>query len=54
MSGGGQIIKCPGCERLLIYGQTCVCGTNANTNKDPQPARGDGYCCDQCRAEERE
>lgn len=28
--GGGQIITCPGCGRLVIYGQTCTCGHNAN------------------------
>lgn len=23
---GGKIVKCENCERLVIYGQTCVCG----------------------------
>lgn len=36
-AGGGKLIRCTGCHRLIIYGQTCVCGTNSN------PARRPGY-----------
>jgi len=27
---GGTFTRCPDCGRLVIFGQTCTCGTKTN------------------------
>lgn len=32
-----RFINCPICDRLLIFGATCTCGTNTNHTTTPTP-----------------
>jgi hypothetical protein len=36
---------CPTCGRLLIYGQTCTCGTNTTKSRLPPGAIITVTCC---------